>query len=217
MNTNKVLSYVLVALFVGLIFLLVYKACEMKEERARVAKENAEFQQTLRDFGYVQDDTTGSQFSGDENNYSDPAANQTIVNKDGIEEDAPAKPVTTTPSNTNTTKSTASPATKPNPTTTTTTKAVETPKKVISPSLPNYQDGRYRVVAGSFTILDGARREMERLIKMGYQDAEVGKYNHGKYAVVIVKRTNNLQEAYRIAGELQQKGIDATVIDRQRE
>jgi hypothetical protein len=44
----------------------------------------------------------------------------------------------------------------------------------------------------------------------------VGLYNRGKYAVVIVKRTNSLNEANQILDKLEDKGIDAAVIDRRR-
>lgn len=212
MNTNKLLNYVLIAILAGLVVVLVYKACEKKQEEERFAQENAEFQQTLRDFGYVESDTAGSTYSGDDNAYTDPAPNQPTVTKDGIEYETPQPKTTTTnqPKNTE-------PASKP-----TTQPATQTPPKTQAPtpvsttSTTSSTDGRYRVVAGTFTILDGARREMERLIKMGYHDAEVGKYNRGKYAVVIIKRTNSLSEARRLVDELKRKGVDARVVDRER-
>jgi len=210
MNTNKLLIYLLYALIAGLVIIFVYKACKMKEEQARVAQENAEFQQTLRDFGYIDSDTSGSRFSGEENSNNDPAPNQPVVSKDGIEGEIP--PPTSTPA---TKPTTTPPATSPAPTTKT-PPTTEAPRTVSDPEPAGSSDGRYRVVAGSFTVLDGARREMERLIKMGYHDAEVGKYNRGKYAVVIVKRTNSLSEARRLVGELKSKGVDARVVDRER-
>lgn len=219
MNTNKLLSYLLYALLAGLILVAGYKACQMKADQARVAQENADFQKTLRDFGYVEDDTTGSAYGGEESGYTDPApttpvtttpkgnnspqtGNKPVSTPDGIEYDNP-KPVTTQP--------------KPNtPKSGDLTSGSSSAGTSSKPSGGSYSDGRYRVVAGSFTVMDGARREMERLIKMGYHDAEIGRYNRGKYAVVIVKRTNDLNEAIRIADQLEKKGIDATVVDRQR-
>ncbi|MCB9332936.1 MAG: SPOR domain-containing protein [Lewinellaceae bacterium] len=211
MNTNKLLNYVLIAILAGLVVVLVYKACEKKQEEERFAQENAEFQQTLRDFGYIESDTAGSSFSGDDNAYTDPAPNQQpTVTKDGIEYETP-QPKTTTTNQPKTTQPASQPAktpiTQPVPKT-------EAPTKVSTSSTSS--DGRYRVVAGTFTILDGARREMERLIKMGYHDAEVGKYNRGKYAVVIIKRTDSLSAARRLVDELKRKGVDARVVDRDR-
>ncbi|MCB0532309.1 MAG: SPOR domain-containing protein [Saprospiraceae bacterium] len=210
MNTNKLLNYVLIAILAGLVVVLVYKACEKKQEEERFAQENAEFQQTLRDFGYIESDTAGSSFSGDDNAYTDPAPNQPTVTKDGIEYETP-QPKTTTTNQPKTTQPASQPAktpiTQPVPKT-------EAPTKVSTSSTSS--DGRYRVVAGTFTILDGARREMERLIKMGYHDAEVGKYNRGKYAVVIIKRTDSLSAARRLVDELKRKGVDARVVDRDR-
>lgn len=211
MNTNKLLNYVLIAILAGLVVVLVYKACEKKQEEERFAQENAEFQQTLRDFGYIESDTAGSSFSGDDNAYTDPAPNQPTVTKDGIEYETPQPKTTTTTTQPKTTQPASQPAktpiTQPVPKT-------EAPTKVSTSSTSS--DGRYRVVAGTFTILDGARREMERLIKMGYHDAEVGKYNRGKYAVVIIKRTDSLSAARRLVDELKRKGVDARVVDRDR-
>lgn len=214
MNTNKLLTYLLYALLAGLIIVAGYKACQMKREQTQVANEKAEFQKEMRDFGYLQEDTTGSQFSSEDNDYTDAtpstpngstpkSGSDKPVNNDGIEYDNP-KPVTTppktnTPQTGNTTPSTADP------------NSSSTPPKATSSN-----DARYRVVAGSFTVMDGARREMERLIKMGYHDAEIGRFNRGKYAVVIVKRTNSLTEANRIVDQLERKGIDASVVDRER-
>jgi cell division septation protein DedD len=216
MNTNKLLTSILYALTAGLIIIAVYKICGIQEDKARVAQEDAEFQQTLRDFGYLEEDSTGSTYSGEESSYTDPApSQQPTVSKDGIEYE-PTKSTPTTKD-----KGTIKPAPVPTtPTstspTTTTPKPTGTGTGVKSTPPISSSDGRYRVIAGSFTVLDGARREMERLIKMGYHDAEIGRYNRGKYAVVIVKRTNSLTEANRLAAELKRKGIDAGVVDRNR-
>ena len=211
MNTNRLLNYLLVALVTGLVIVLGYKACQIKKDKAQMAQEQAELQKERRELGYLEEDTSGSQFSSEESGYSDPAPSSPStqpkagttpkVTNDGIEYDNP-KPVSTTPKSS--TPKTGGSSTAPS-TSLTTAKPV-----------PTYSDGRYRVIAGSFTVMDGARRQMESLIKMGYHDAEIGRYNHGKYAVVIVKRTNNLNEANRILDQLERKGIDASVVDRER-
>jgi cell division protein FtsN len=219
MNTNKLLTYLLYALLAGLIAVAGYKTWQTKQRSTQLAKEEAEFQQSLRDLGYVENDTTGSQYEGEEN----PNGSSSVVITDGIEDEIP---VTTTPApqpKTSTPKTSTPQAGTPK----TGTPKVSTPAtpapapKNTAPAEPrnldtDNSDGRYRVVAGSFTKMEGARREMERIIKMGYHDAEVGHFNRSKYAVVIVKRTNNLKEATQIVDALARKGIDAAVIDRER-
>ncbi|MBK9335810.1 MAG: SPOR domain-containing protein [Lewinellaceae bacterium] len=210
MNTNKLLTYLLYALLGGLILVAGYKVWENKQRSTRLAKEDAEFRQSMRDLGYVEPDTTGSQYDGDEpaGATTPPApGSSSVVTADGIEEETPTA-ATPTPQQ---------PAAKPAPKTTTPTPAAPAPRTEEPRNLDtDNSDGRYRVIAGSFTKLAGARREMERIIKMGYQDAEVGLYNRGKFAVVIVKRTNNLNEAIRIQEALERKGVDASVVDRER-
>lgn len=227
MNTNKLLTYLLYALLAGLIAVAGYKTWQTKQRSTQLAKEEAEFQQSLRDLGYVETDTTGSQYEGEGN----PNGSSSVVITDGIEDEIP---VTTTPAPQ---PKTSTPKTTPQAGTSKITPQAGTSKtgtpKVSTPATPapapkntapdeprnldtDNSDGRYRVVAGSFTKLEGARREMERIIKMGYHDAEVGHFNRSKYAVVVVKRTNSLSEATKIVDALARKGIDAAVIDRER-
>jgi cell division protein FtsN len=203
----------------GLIAVAGYKTWQTKQRSTQLAKEEAEFQQSLRDLGYVETDTTGSQYEGEGN----PNGSSSVVITDGIEDEIP---VTTTPApqpKTSTPKtSTPQAGTSKAGTPKVSTPATPAPApKSTAPAEPrnldtDNSDGRYRVVAGSFTKMEGARREMERIIKMGYHDAEVGHFNRSKYAVVIVKRTNNLKEATQIVDALARKGIDAAVIDRER-
>lgn len=209
MKTNSFLTYLLYALLTGLIGVAGYKACQMKRDQARSARENEEFQKTLRDLGYVgEDSTASSQYVGEttpgQTAPATPGGNPVVTTKDGIEDEYPA-PATTTPAN----KPAPIPASKPKEETVTKTNQIRDLDTDNS-------DGRYRVIAGSFRRLDGARREMERIIRMGYHDAEVGYYNKHTYAVVIVKRTNSLNEAVRLVDQLEGKGIDASIIDRER-
>ena len=224
MRTNTLLTYLLYALITGLIGVVGYKACQMKQQRDRTAQENAEFNKTLRDLGYVEEDSTGSQYAGDHSTGSEPAAtpapsstapsgnSANTVSKNGIEDEDPVpatKPLRETkPAPRQAAPKSSAPA---SGTTTTASK-----KESIRNLDTDNSDGRFRVVAGTFSKIDGARREMERVIKMGYHDAEVGRYNHGKFAVVIVKRTNSLSEANKIMAQLKGKGVDVRIIDRNR-
>ncbi len=206
MNTTKILTYLLYALLGGLILVAGYKACQMKNRQASLAKEAQEFDQQ-RDLGYTDPDSLGTLYEGD---------TSTVVISDGGIEDEPAaaKPSDNAPAPiTQPARPTEKPATPP---------PTQTKPQTPPPAQPptdldsDTRDGRYRVVAGSFTKLESARREMQRIIKMGYTDAEIGYYNRGKYAAVVVKRTNSLSEANRIVDDLERRGIDAAVIDKYR-
>lgn len=209
MKTNTLLTYLLYALLAGLIGVAGYKACQMQKEKANLAKESEDeaFKKQMRDMGYLEEDTTGSQYAGDESTStvqpggtSTAPANESTATQDGIEDEVPAsgavQPEKSTP-----------------PATTAPQKSdIETTKSVSdSGGKP-----RYYVSAGSFTQLAAARRQMENVIKMGYENAEIGYTNRGKYAVVVVMRTNSLDEANKVLDRLEAKGVDANVVDRNR-
>lgn len=206
MNTTKILTYLLYALLGGLILVAGYKACQMKNRQASLAKEAQEFDQQ-RNLGYTDPDSLGTLYEGD--------TSTVVISDSGVE----YEPATTQPSS-----NTPAPLTQPTPPP---AKSTPPPPAETKPQTPppaqlptdldnDTHDGRYRVVAGSFTKLESARREMQRIIKMGYTDAEIGYYNRGKYAAVVVKRTNSLSEANRIVDDLERRGIDAAVIDKYR-
>lgn len=212
MDTNKMLTYLLYALLAGFIAIAGYKTWQIKQEKENMAKANEEFQQSIRDLGFTENDTTESRFEGDENTGAMPiSGSSTVIADDGIEDEVPVTtPKKTTPA---TEKKSAG---KPAP-------AVSAPKAQTTDPASQAQpqnldnensNGRYRVVAGSFTKLDGARREMERIIKMGYHDAEIGYFNRGKFATVVVARTDNYSDAQRITEALRKKGVDVRVVDR---
>lgn len=209
MKTNTLLTYLLYALLAGLIGVAGYKACQMQKDKANLAKESEDeaFKKQMRDMGYLEEDTTGSQYGGDESagaaqpgDASTASSSESTVNPQGIEDEAPVS-TTTQPE-------------KSTPPSTTTTKGVDTePETRVSETGAK---PRYYVSAGSFTQLAAARRQMENVIKMGYEDAEIGYTNRGKYAVVVVMRTNSLGEANKVLDRLEAKGVDANVVDRNR-
>lgn len=206
MNTTKILTYLLYALLGGLILVAGYKAYQMKNRQASLVKEAQEFDQQ-RSLAYSDPDSLGTLYEGD--------TSTVVISDGGIgDEPAAAKPLDNAPAPfTQSARPTEKPATPPQ---------AETKPQIPPPAQPpmdldnDTRDGRYRVVAGSFTKLESARREMQRIIKMGYTDAEIGYYNRGKYAAVVVKRTNSLSEANRIVDDLESRGIDAAVIDKYR-
>ncbi len=217
MKTNNLLTYLLYALLGLLIIAAGYKACQMQESKKRQAEEEAELQKTLRDMGYVQDDTssTGSSFAGD---------TTTTVTSSGIEKEPVATttttpktaPATQTPKTTvtkpvTTVSKTTTPATTKPATSTTTTAATTTSKGVAAVKGPG--NGRWAVRAGTFSQMEGARRRLEEVIRLGYPNAEISKTTDGKAAVVVF-RSNDKNAAIRVVDKLEEKNIDAAVFDR---
>ena len=207
MKTNSLLTYLLYALLGALLIAAGYKACQMQKEKQRKAQEQQEWQETLRKL-YPETDTTagGSAYIGNDQT----AKPTTTVTKDGIEteqttpgKNAPA--TTTTGTQQNPPKTTA-------PTTAATPKT--TPAKSSAAPVAGAGSGRWEVRAGTFTYKEGARERLEQVIKMGYTNAEIGKTNGGKYAVVVVLRTNNKAKAIQVGDQLEKRGIDAFVYDR---
>lgn len=209
MKSNSLLTYVLYGLLGAFILTAGYYACQkQKEQKESAAREAAELEETLREMGYSSEDTTssGSSFvdSDTETKTSEetkPEAPEpkTAVSKAKTEAAPVVAPKTAAPS-------TSKPATTVlTPPTTTTKPAVST---VSGPG-----SGRWAVRAGTFSIMDGARRRLEEVIKAGYPDAEISKTKDGK-AAVIVYRSNDKAAAQRVVDKLDAKGIDAAVFDR---
>jgi cell division septation protein DedD len=207
MKENNTLTYILYAALIGLVGLAGYKIWQKKqaEQEALKQEQAATEQQRFNELGYTPADSTSSYVGGTDSASDKVAYIPPKSDASGIEDDgaaaAAAKPAAS--SNSTTAKTPAK-----------TTDKGPAPIRNVEDS--DGTDGRYRVIAGSFTKMDGARREMERLVKMGYHDAEVGRYNRGKFGVVIVKRTNSLSEAKNIEARLKKKGVDATVFDSNR-
>jgi ribosomal protein L18 len=61
--------------------------------------------------------------------------------------------------------------------------------------------------------MEGARRRLEEVIKLGYTKAEISKTSDGKAAVVVF-RSNDKNAAIQVVDKLETKGIDAAVFDR---
>lgn len=210
MKTNTLLTYLLYALLIGLVLAAGYQACRMQQQKKQAAEQEAELQKTLRNLGYADTTaSTGSSFvEGTDTTGSgitaSPSTAPSRASDSGIEDEAPAssKP----------TPQTTPPPSKPN----TTAKTPKTSVKSATPSRDLNADskgGRYQVRVGSFSVMDNARDQLEKVIKMGYQQAEIGKINNGKYATVVVMRSSSLSAATAVADKLEDKGIDALVYD----
>ncbi len=213
MKTNNLLTYLLYALLGILIIAAGYKACQMQQDKKEKAAEEAELQKTLRDMGYANDDSTslGSTYAGDSQATSSSTS-------DGIEKE----PVTTSTNTTATTTKPATPATttskpvtKPSTSTSTEPKTttVTTTTKGSTTAKKGPGTGRWAVRAGTFTQMDGARRRLEEVIRLGYTNAEISKTSSGNAAVVVF-RSNDKNAAIRVVDNLEEKGVDAAVFDR---
>jgi cell division septation protein DedD len=218
MKTNNFLTWLLYVLLFGLITLAGYKACQIQKEKKQLnAQREAELKPILKDYGYAGADTTGGQgstYSGDNKTAS---TTPSTAAKNGIEEEEePAASTAKTSAS-----ATPPPAAKnaaPAATTTAPTLSAKSPtsspgSSKVAPSAP--KKAKFRVQAGSFTRMSGARERLEQVIKLGYPNAEIAHTNGGKFAVVVVMRTNNKQEALRIMDQLEAKGVDATVMENQ--
>jgi cell division protein FtsN len=218
MRQNNILTYLLYLLLAGLIVAAGYKACQIKKDKQlEREKQEAELQKALNDMGYTSSDSTASSGS----TYSDKTEQTTgstttgktsTASNSGIEDEQDPTPAKST-----TTASKSATAPKPATQTATTAKTLAkssaaAPKTASKGIAASNKNAKFRVQAGSFTKMEGARHRLEEVIKAGYPNAEIGKTNNGKFAVVIVYRTNDKAEAIKVADKLEAKGIDATVM-----
>lgn len=214
MKQNNILTYLLYLLLAGLIVAAGYKACQIKKDKQlEREKQEAELQKALQDMGYTSTDSTassGSTYSDKTESTTSGAATDkttsaTSASNTGIEDESDKTPVVSSP------KTAAAIKTAPasNTVAKSTTTAPKTATKGIATANKN---AKFKVQAGSFTKMEGARRRLEEVIKAGYPNAEIGKTNNGKFAVVIVYRTNSKTDAINVADKLEAKGIDATVM-----
>ena len=72
-------------------------------------------------------------------------------------------------------------------------------------------NGKYLVVAGTFKQEINAQTQLKKFKQMGYNNAEVGKFNKNAYASLVVERFATSAEAQRLVKSLKSKGIDCYV------
>ncbi len=205
MKSNTLLTYLLYALLATLLLSLGYKACQMQKEKQRVAKEEAEWQETLKKL-YPEGDTTGngSAYVGRDTatQATQPRNSAPVVR----EEPKTSTPSTKTPTTTRTPATTTPPAagssTAPKTSTSTTAKGATAVQGVGS--------GKWEVRAGTFSQMENARDVLEKVIQTGYTNAEIKKRSDGK-ATVVVLRTNDKNKATQVAGQLTKRGIESAV------
>jgi cell division protein FtsN len=75
----------------------------------------------------------------------------------------------------------------------------------------DYADGKYLVIAGSFSIKASAEKQAAKLKKMGYENARMEIFDKGKYAVVLVDRFDNMAAAEKLVKKLNGDGVKSYV------
>lgn len=123
---------------------------------------------------------------------------------------------TTTPSDKAGTSASSAPAEDDAPTTTSNsggTKSTTSTGSASTDSEPktNYSEGKFMVLAGSFSKKAFAEAQVKKLDKMGYDNARVEIFDRGKYAVVLVDRFDNMAEAERLVKKLSGDGVKSYV------
>ncbi|MCW5923202.1 MAG: hypothetical protein KIS77_12725 [Saprospiraceae bacterium] len=207
MKSNTLLTYLLYALLATLILSAGYKMCQMQKDKERKAKEEAEWQETLKKL-YPEGDTTASGSS-----YSDyDSTRQTTATSPPPSSNSGTPPPASTGAATKPTtpQSTTSPSTT---TPSTTTTIPKTTTKGGGTSVPGVGSGQWEVRAGTFQYMDGARERLEQVIRMGYTNAEIKKTSNG-WAAVVVLRTNDKNRAIQTVDQLERRGVDAAVFKR---
>ena len=187
MKSNSLLTYLLYALLATLILSAGYKMCQMQKEKQRKAKEEAEWQETLKKL-YPEGDTTGG--------------GSAFVNRDSAAQTNGAK---TGVSASGIEGSSATSSTVPSATSTTPKTTAKSSGKV-----QGVGSGKWEVRAGTFQYMEGARTRLEEVIRIGYTNAEIRKKSDGR-AMVIVMRTNDKNKATQTADQLVRRGVDAGV------
>lgn len=123
---------------------------------------------------------------------------------------------TTTPSDKAGTSASSAPAEDDAPTTTSNSGGTKSTTSTGSTTTDseqktNYSEGKFMVLAGSFSKKAFAEAQVKKLDKMGYDNARVEIFDRGKYAVVLVDRFDNMAEAERLVKKLSGDGVKSYV------
>ena len=84
------------------------------------------------------------------------------------------------------------------------------------PVAASERSGDYLVLAGSYKVRENADSEVQRLRKLGFENAEVSPFNKGAYAVVLVDRFTDMNDAQATVKTLKGKGV-ASYVQEKRE
>ena len=73
------------------------------------------------------------------------------------------------------------------------------------------KDGKYLVIAGTFSKEANADRQLRKLKNLGFNHASVEHFDRGKYAVLLVDRFDNMASAERLVKDLKAEGVSGYV------
>lgn len=226
MRTNNLLTFLLYALLLGLILVGGYKACQMRNDKAELAKQ-AEAMKQWDDMRHVEPDSSSASGSSFVSKDSSLTASKPNSSPEGIEDEPVSAPKTATaPTSTAPTQSAvkqeaakteaAKTSTAPTSKPTTPKTAAPTTPSTTAKSVKGLGSGRYSVRVGSFSDVDRARNQLEKVIKLGFVNAEINKINNGKLSTVVVFRSNDKAAATKIVDQLKAKSVEALIHDSQK-
>ncbi len=84
------------------------------------------------------------------------------------------------------------------------------------PSSAHSGNMSYLVIGGAYLSESNANREVRRLQKLGYDEAEVVTFDFSQYYSVCVERFDNLREARTIKNQLQRQGNSEAYVHKKR-
>lgn len=94
----------------------------------------------------------------------------------------------------------------------------EAPEELVPRSSPNidgatHKDG-YFVIAGTFRQVINARTRVKELQRAGFSSTEMSKFDRGTYAVALVGRSEEYDEAAELAERVRAAGFEAKVYEK---
>jgi cell division protein FtsN len=205
MSRLDILTVVIVAICLAALGYLLFKTFNMIGGGPELDPDRTEYTDTATD-GLGTDDTYDPY---------EPETPQPVESESELTEDVPTVEgqegyAGTTGDNTNFDSDYAEPS---DPAPATTPPPASTPASTpATQSTTGYSEGKYMVIAGTFRQLSNAERRVSELLKMGYSETRVSKFNRGAYAVALVNRFSSLSSARQLERELEAKGIEAEVI-----
>lgn len=203
---NRILRIVLYAVIMFLVFLWVtsiYKSCQNTE--------NAPQEELLEDQGISEDELLDDLFEDEENfedvsntneEASDEAANQIFEDAEPIDQSSAAFEASVEES----ILESETPAEVP-----TEVESYQPPQQVTSRPSSQTSGGKHLVIAGSYLIKSNADSMVGKLMRMGFNNAEIVQFDLSQYHSICAGRYNSHSSAQSIVKQLKAQGIDSYV------
>ena len=93
----------------------------------------------------------------------------------------------------------------------------EAAKKAGSAGNSGYNNMEYLIISGAFLTEVNAKREADKLKKLGYDDAEVVVFDFSQYHSVCADRSNSLSEARNLRNKLREAGFVEAYVHKKRQ